>query len=107
MSFYILMETLIKWDEIAYAFPNFNGAVVEIWEWIYNFTSKFTGSVIKLAKYKVMRDWINVNRFQKVNISKYGMAIQDWWVFVYHEEREIVENSNIFYVSKTFQDSKK
>ena len=22
------------WDEISYQFPNFNGATVEVWEWI-------------------------------------------------------------------------
>ena len=26
------------WDEIIYSFPNFNGATVEVWEWISNFT---------------------------------------------------------------------
>ena len=25
------------WDEISYPFPNFNGATVEVWEWISNF----------------------------------------------------------------------
>ena len=25
------------WDEIIYPFPNFNGATVEVWEWISNF----------------------------------------------------------------------
>ena len=25
------------WDEITYPFPNFNGATVEVWEWISNF----------------------------------------------------------------------
>ena len=34
------------WDEIAYPFPNFNGATVEVWEWISNFTPLFTGHVI-------------------------------------------------------------
>ena len=26
------------WDEIAYPFPNFNGATVEVWAWISNFS---------------------------------------------------------------------
>ena len=26
----------IVWDEITYIFPNFNGATVEVWEWISN-----------------------------------------------------------------------
>ena len=25
------------WDEITYPFPNFNGATVEVWEWVSNF----------------------------------------------------------------------
>ena len=25
------------WDEITYPFPNFNGATVEVWDWISNF----------------------------------------------------------------------
>ena len=31
------------WDKITYPFPNFNGATVEVWEWIRNFISHFTG----------------------------------------------------------------
>ena len=27
----------IVWDEITYPFPNFNGATVEVWEWISSF----------------------------------------------------------------------
>ena len=34
------------WDVITYPFPNFNGATVEVWEWIINFTTHFTGHVI-------------------------------------------------------------
>ena len=30
------------WDEIIYPFPNLNGATVEVWEWISNFTPDFT-----------------------------------------------------------------
>ena len=26
------------WDEITYPFPNFNCAIVEVWEWVSNFT---------------------------------------------------------------------
>ena len=26
------------WDEITYPFPNFNGCIVEVWEWISNVT---------------------------------------------------------------------
>ena len=34
------------WDEITYPFLNFNGATVEVWEWISNFIPHFTGHVI-------------------------------------------------------------
>ena len=34
------------WDKITYPFPNFNGATVEVWEWISNFISHFVMDVI-------------------------------------------------------------
>ena len=34
------------WNEITYPFPNFNGATVDVWEWISNFIPHFTGHVI-------------------------------------------------------------
>ena len=34
------------WYELTYPFPNFNGAAIEIWEWINNFILHFTGHVI-------------------------------------------------------------
>ena len=34
------------WDEITYPFPNFNGAAVDVWEWISNFIPQFTRIVI-------------------------------------------------------------
>ena len=34
------------WDEINNPFPNFNGATIEIWEWISYFNIHFTGHVI-------------------------------------------------------------
>ena len=34
------------WDEITFHFPNFNGATIEVWEWISNFIPPFTGYVI-------------------------------------------------------------
>ena len=34
------------WDEIIYQFPNFNGAAIEVWEWISNFIPHFIGHVI-------------------------------------------------------------
>ena len=34
------------WDEITYPFLNFNGATVEVKEWISNFIPHLTGHVI-------------------------------------------------------------
>ena len=34
------------WDAIDYPLPNFNGAAVEVWEWINNSTPYFTVHVI-------------------------------------------------------------
>ena len=34
------------WDEITHPFPSLNGATVEVWKWISNFTPHFTGHVI-------------------------------------------------------------
>ena len=34
------------WDEITYPFLNFNGATVEVYEWISNFIPHLTGCVI-------------------------------------------------------------
>ena len=31
------------WDEITYPFLNFNGATVEVWEWMNNFIPHFSG----------------------------------------------------------------
>ena len=33
------------WDEITHPFLNFNGGAVEVWKWINNFISHFTGQV--------------------------------------------------------------
>ena len=37
------------WDEITYAFPNFNGATVEVWELISNFIPHFEMDVDLIA----------------------------------------------------------
>ena len=34
------------WDEITYSLPNFNGATVEVWEWISNFVPHIIMDVI-------------------------------------------------------------
>ena len=37
------------WGKITYAFPNFNGAAVEVWGWIRNFVPYFVMDVITFA----------------------------------------------------------
>ena len=37
------------WDKITYAFSNFNGATVGVWEWMNNFIPHFTEHVITHA----------------------------------------------------------
>ena len=39
------------WDEIAYSFPNFNGAAIELREWISNFNPYLTEYVITYPHY--------------------------------------------------------
>ena len=34
------------WDEITFPFPNFNGTPVEVWKWISNVVTHFSGYVI-------------------------------------------------------------
>ena len=43
------------WDEITYPFPNFNGATVEVWEWISNFIPHFMMNVITYPCYDFSR----------------------------------------------------
>ena len=38
------------WYEIIYLFPNFNGATVDLWEWINNFMLYFITDVITYDK---------------------------------------------------------
>ena len=41
------------WDEISYPFPNFNGATVEVWEWVRNAIALVMIDVIIPAVIKV------------------------------------------------------
>ena len=50
------------WDEITYQFPNFNGAAVEVWEWISNFIPLFTKHVVTypcwcVSHYRTLTTW--------------------------------------------------
>ena len=40
------------WDEITYQFPNFNGATIDVWEWISNFIPHFIMNVITYHEYE-------------------------------------------------------
>ena len=57
------------WGEITYPFPNVNVEVVDVWEWISNFTSRFTvaceyypcwGFVTKIFAVSERGPWANV-----------------------------------------------
>ena len=54
-------------DEITYPFPNFNGAVVEVWEWISNFIPHLTGLVITYPC------WIS--HLTKMQIGRWNLII--------------------------------
>ena len=49
----------IMWGEITYPFPNFNGATVEVWEWISNFIPHFIIDVIT-SQYSRMGNYATV-----------------------------------------------
>ena len=66
------------WDDTMYAFPNFNGCTVEIWEWIINFISRCIQANQKLNKYalrmyifsyNVHWDWGVIDTYYYLNIS--------------------------------------
>ena len=48
------------WDEITYYFKNFNGAIVETWEWISNFIPYFT--VIRVISWN---NYLSIPKFQR------------------------------------------
>ena len=79
-SFYLYGLTLIPawisnyihykvWDEITYPFRNFNGATVEVWEWMINFTLHITGHVNTFLRLKL------------IHISKSAPRSTIMWVF--------------------------
>ena len=56
------------WDEITYPFPNFSGCIVEVLEWIRNFTQRFIMDVISYP-YRYLRLPILVKGASDRNIS--------------------------------------
>ena len=62
------------WGEITHPFPNFNGAISEVCEWISNFTSHFSGHVITypcwdkmLIRVNKMRCWLCVQSISSMS----------------------------------------
>ena len=51
------------WDEIIHPFPNFNDAIVEVWEWIDNFIPAWGGIIYPFPNFKdatvEVWEWIN------------------------------------------------
>ena len=49
------------WDEISNPFPNFSDCTTEVWEWISNFISHFTGHEVTYPCWDVSNvDYIQV-----------------------------------------------
>ena len=60
------------WGEITYPLPNFNGATVEVWEWISNFTPHFTGHVITYPcrahiLWDILCIWVDWERWEQLS----------------------------------------
>ena len=50
------------WDEFTYPFPNYDGAAVEVWEWISNFTPPIWWMELLFhAGIKVMEQWYKIH----------------------------------------------
>ena len=54
------------WDGITNPFPNFNGAIVEAWEWISNFTLHFIIDVTTA-----------ITVIKSIHINKRGMLLSN------------------------------
>ena len=54
------------WDEITYPFPNFNGATVDVWEWMIHFIPHFVMDVmIMCAGIKVKPGVLMTNKLDQ------------------------------------------
>ena len=63
------------WDEMTYPFPNFNGAAVEVWNWISSFIPHFTGALIHAGiKFKpvLLTHWGRVTHICVGNLTTIG-----------------------------------
>ena len=66
------------WDEITYPFPNFNGATIEVWEWIHNFMLHFTEYVITYPCWD--QSWTMLVKWAPGNILERGNFIHKYWL---------------------------
>ena len=48
---WISHSPIIVWDEITYPFPNFNGCILELWQWKSNFILHLSGHAITYPCY--------------------------------------------------------
>ena len=60
------------WDKITYLFPNFNGATVEVWEWISNFITLY-----RACNYLSMQK-LKLNYVIKRDECQYKVIIRYW-----------------------------
>ena len=57
------------WDEISFAFTNYNGRAVEVWEWISNFIPHFAGHVIIYPFLGLMLNHVSSRGHWSINYS--------------------------------------
>ena len=72
------------WDEITYPFLNFNGAIVEVQEWISTFIPHFSGACDYLSMLGLKLNHVNKRG------SRRSLCINKWKVFIhtsYHKAR--------------------
>ena len=72
------------WDEIAYPFPNFNGATVEVWKCVSNFIPHFNGcnylSMLGLKLVHVRKMGHNL-----INLFLHFNELYTWFKHIRHE----------------------
>ena len=71
------------WEKIVYASQNVNDTVVEFWEWISNFSPKFTGHVIT---YSCQEEKIRASKMSSSLIEIFPLMFKSSY-FVYHFTR--------------------
>ena len=82
------------WYEIIYPFPNFNGADVEVWEWISNCIPRFTRHVVECRNVKgqlELKTWDKYNksithpcRCINGSLAQETLMLRQVWVFTCH-----------------------